>query len=137
MEFYLELENYREAQLLYIDESAANVQTLDRKYGWAPRRQPAIERKTLIRSTRWSILPALSIDGFLDHTLVVQGSVDRGMFANWLSDHILPQCTPFQDGGPRSVLVKDNCRTHHIDVSVLIKKLVSTKTNVSALSTSL
>lgn len=117
MQFYLELDIYREDQLIYVDESAANERTLDRKYGWAPRGQPAIDRKTLIKSKRWSILPALTIDGFMDHTLVVQGSVDGEMFANWLSDHILPQCTPFRDGGPRSVLVMDNCRTHHINVS--------------------
>ena len=109
------MEAYETEQLIYIDVSAANEKTLDRKYGWAPRGYPAIDIQVLHHSTRWSILPALTVNGFLNETLVVQGSVNGEMFADWLENNILPQCNPYP--GPQSILVLDNCSTHHIAVS--------------------
>lgn len=113
-QFWLDLEAYEANQLAYVDESAANEKTLDRKYGWAPRGLPAIDIQVLHRSTRWSILPALTINGYLEGTLIVQGSVTGEMFANWLEEIVLPQCNPYP--GPQSVLIMDNCSTHHVAV---------------------
>ena len=100
--------------LVFMDESAANERTLDRRYGWAPRGVPAIDTQVLHRSTHWSILPAYTIDGYLENTLVKQGSIDSELFSDWLCDHILPQCTHYP--GPRSVLIMDNCSTHRNEV---------------------
>lgn len=97
-----------------MDESAANERTLDRRYGWAPRGLPAIDTQVLHRSTRWSILPAYTIHGYLENTLIKQGSVNSETFSDWLCDHILPQCTPYP--GPRSVLIMDKCSTHRNEV---------------------
>lgn len=58
----------------------------------------------------WSILPAYTIDGYLENILVKQGSVDFELFSNWLCDHFLPQCTLYL--GPRFILTMDNCSTH-------------------------
>ena len=99
-----------------MDESAANERTLLRKYGFAPRGLPAIDVQLLRRSTRWSILPALTITGYLNGTLIVQGLVTGDIFLRWLREVILPQCTPFL--GPRSVIVIDNYRTYYIAVSI-------------------
>ena len=82
LEYWQTLQAYTAEQLVFVDESAANERTLDRKYGWAPKGLPAINVKLLHRSTRWSILPAYIVDGYLDGTLVTQGSVDGEMFAN-------------------------------------------------------
>ena len=37
------MEAYKAEQLVYIDESAANEKTLERKHGWALRGYPAID----------------------------------------------------------------------------------------------
>lgn len=38
--------------------------------------QPSIIRCYTEVCTRWSILPAFTVHGYLDHTLIMQGSVD-------------------------------------------------------------
>ena len=35
-QFWIDMEVYTKDQLVFIDESAVNEKTLDRKYGWAP-----------------------------------------------------------------------------------------------------
>ena len=106
----MNLERWSSEMLVFVDKSAANERTFDRRYGWAPRDVPAIDTQVLPRSTRWSILPACTIDGYLENTLFKQGSVDSELFSDWLCDHILPQCTSYR--GPRSVLIMGNCSTH-------------------------
>lgn len=64
------------------------------------------------RSKRWSILPAISIDGYLDW-VIYQGSITAEIFLTFVRDQVLPHCTPFHNGGPRSVIVVDNARIHH------------------------
>ena len=71
MQYYLDLAAFTEDQLVYVDESAVNERTLLRKYGFALRGLPAINIQLLKRSTRWSILLALCIAGFLNRTLIV------------------------------------------------------------------
>ena len=99
-----------------MDESAANEKTLLRKYGFALRGLLVIDIQLLKCSTCWSILLALCITGFLNGTLIVQGSVTGEMFILWLKEVILPQYTPFP--GPQSILVMDNCKTHYVSVSL-------------------
>lgn len=105
--WYMNLERWSPEMLVFVNEPAANERTLDRRYGWAPRGIPAIDTQVLHSSTRWSILPAYTINKYLENTLVKQGSVDSKLFSDWLCDYILPQCTPYP--GPR---IMDNCSTH-------------------------
>ena len=116
MQYYLNLAAFTKDQLVYVDESATNERTLLRKYGFAPRGLPVINVQLLRRSTRWSILPALTITGYLNGTLIVQGLVTSNIFIRWLREVVLPQCTPFL--GPRSVIVMDNCRIYYVAVSI-------------------
>ena len=71
MQYYIDLTAFTEDQLVYVDESAANERTLLRKCGFALRGLLAIDVQLLRRSTRWSILPALAITGYLNGTLIV------------------------------------------------------------------
>lgn len=95
MQWWTDLATYKEDWLVYVDESAANERTLDRKYGWAPRGLPAIDIQVLYCSTCWSILLAITIDGYLDRTLITQGLVTSEIFADWLEEVVLLQCSPF------------------------------------------
>jgi transposase len=109
--FYDLIQSLQVDQLVYCDESACNERTLDRKYGWAPAGMPAYNIQLQRRSTRWSVLPALIVDGYLPDPLIIQGSITAELFADWLEAHVLPHMNLFP--APRSVLIMDNCRVHY------------------------
>jgi len=102
---------YKANQIVFVDESAANERTKDRRWGWSLRGLPCRVRQSSQRSTRWSILPAMGLNGYLDYD-IVHGSFDSERFSFFIRQ-LLRKMTPFP--GPRSVLVMDNCRTHHGD----------------------
>jgi len=115
-EWYMYIKTFRPDQLVYCDESAVSDRTLHRKFGFSPRGTPAVELKQLKRTERWSLLPAYTIDGYLEDPLIVKAAVDGVMFATWLLEAVLPQMNPFPQ--PRSVLIMDNHSTHHVGVSI-------------------
>jgi len=96
-------------QLVFIDESAANERTADRKYGWAPIGQRAIESVELKRSERYSILPAYTIDGYITW-IIRQSSITGNIFNEFVEEYILPVCNEYP--GPHSVLIMDNASIH-------------------------
>lgn len=97
-------------QLVFIDESAANERTGDRKYGWSPVNVECEVFSSLKRSERWSILPALDVNGYFAW-LIYQGSINGNLFLEFVRDQVLPSCEPYP--GKRSVLVMDNASIHH------------------------
>jgi len=101
------------SQLLFLDESAANERTMDRKYGWAPIGVTPHEYKSIKHSERWSILPVYTVDGFYVWD-IIQGSYTKELFNEFIRTQVLPCCTPYP--GPRSILVLDNARIHHSEV---------------------
>ena len=63
---------YDERELIFIDESAANKRTPNRRYSWSPAGVIAEDIVSAERSERWTILPALTIDGYIEEaTLIV------------------------------------------------------------------
>lgn len=115
-------------QLVFADESSKDHRTTLRRYGRAMAGERAVEMASLNRGVRYSILPALSLNGLLT-VRVVRGSVNSLGFYDWVvSDLVrtssyeslmgsialmyiqLPRMNPFP--GPNSVLIIDNCRTH-------------------------
>ncbi|KAF2177471.1 hypothetical protein K469DRAFT_807677, partial [Zopfia rhizophila CBS 207.26] len=95
--------------LVFVDESGANERTGYRRYGWAPVGVSAVNILPIKRSERWSILPALTIKGWID-CLIIQGSITAEIFEAWLEFKVLSQCTPWP--GPRLVLIMDNTSIH-------------------------
>lgn len=102
--------NWGPYELVFIDGSGANERTGDRKYGWSPRGLPAAVSTPYQRSERWSVLPALTINGYLGDPLIVQGSITAEIFATWLELFVPPLCE--SRPGRRSVLVMDNASIH-------------------------
>ena len=92
-------------QLVFLDESAANERTSDRKYGWAPQGVRAAEYLPIKRSERWST------NGYLTHE-IHQGSFNAVRFNAFVADKLLPLMQPFP--APRSVIILDNARIHRI-----------------------
>lgn len=93
-------------RLVFIDESGANERTGSRKYGWSPRGVACHEFESIKRSERWSILPAMTVDGYVGEPLIYQGGINAEIFVAWLAEDILPQLS---EG---SILVMDNASIH-------------------------
>ena len=70
-------------QLVFADESSKDHRTTLRNYGRAMAGERATQVLSLKRGVRYSILPALSIDGLLT-VRVVHGSVDSFGFYDWI-----------------------------------------------------
>jgi hypothetical protein len=98
---------------MFIDESAANERTGDRKYGWAPVGVMPHEYVPIKWSERWSILPVYTVDGMMVWD-IIQGSWTKELFNDFICTKVLPYCTPYP--GPRSVLVMDNAPIHITEV---------------------
>lgn len=99
---------------MFLDESAANERTMDRKYGWSPVNTPAVVTEPLKRSEKWSILPVYTVDGFISWE-IFQGSYTTEKFNEFVRNWVIPHTTPFP--GPWSVLIMDNARIHHNEVA--------------------
>jgi len=98
---------------MFLDESAANERTMDRKFGWSPIGSIAEVTEPLQRSLKWSILPLYTVDGFIAWDLI-QGSYNGEKFNEFVKNWVIPHTTPFP--GPNSVLIMDNARIHHNEV---------------------
>lgn len=102
--------------LIFMDESAANEKTGDRKRGWSPIGLPAVTTRSLHRSKRWSILPAFTTAGYIAWE-IHQGSITREIFNDFIAGQVLPQCGSYSLREPFSVLIMDNAVIHHSEVS--------------------
>lgn len=103
--------NWCRRRLVFCDKSSANLKTSWRKYAWSPKGSDAEEYRGTKKGSRYSVLPAITIDGYLPGgTLIVEGSVKRDMYLFWLQHTVLPLLTPGYH-----ILVIDNCSTHHGD----------------------
>jgi transposase len=100
---------YKPDQVICLDESACNERTGDRKYGWAPINTPANVQYSAKRSERWSVLPAMDVNGYVDH-MVFQGAITAELMEEFVANKVLPHCSPWP--GPRSVIVLDNASIH-------------------------
>ena len=58
------------------------------------------------RSKRWSILPAITVNGYLKDVLIYQGSITTEIYLDWLANSVLPQTQPSQ------ILIMDNASIH-------------------------
>jgi len=70
------LATYTTEQMVVLDESSKDGKTLIRKYGRVPSGEDAVLQVSLDRGVRYSILPALTIDGYIDykHSHSLRGS---------------------------------------------------------------
>ena len=100
-------------QLIFIDESAANERTSDRKTGWAPIGLTPYENKPFKRGERFSVLPAYTVDGFITWEMR-QGSYTAELFEEFIVNNVLPCCNAYL--GQRSVIVLDNAPIHRAEV---------------------
>src|SRR5579859_3866320 len=88
-DWLVQLSQWKSEQMVFVDESAANERTADRKWGWVPIGMPCIFEQALKRTKKWSLLPAY-IEGFL--TLGIQwGSYHKEDFNDFIRYRVLPR----------------------------------------------
>jgi hypothetical protein len=100
---------YRVDQLIFVDESGFNTTMGERTHGYAPKGERIVHKSALSRSENISLLPAMTINGYLCLTTYV-GAVDKERFFDFIVKDILPRCNPAPQ--PRSVIVVDNATVH-------------------------
>ena len=69
-------------------------------------------KQTSRRSKRWSILPVISVDGYLAWE-IYQDSFTQERFNAFIEMYVLPLMQPYSEGAPCCVLVMDNHSIHH------------------------
>jgi len=102
---------YSPETLVFLDESACNRHTARRTHGWAPIGDRARRHDYFVRGKRYSILPAISLDGVL-HLDILRRSWTSLEFRAFV-DVLLDSMNPYPQ--PNSVLVMDNAIQHHFD----------------------
>jgi transposase len=71
-----------------LDESAVDNKTIQRTHGWSPMGKPCVRRETFLRGVRYSMLPALSINGIIA-LQIFEGSVTKEKFLSFLETDIV------------------------------------------------
>ena len=75
-------------KLYCVDESAYNERTGARKRRWSLIGSKCAILKFLNKTKRWSVLPALIVNGYLPEPLIVQGSINKEVFPyRWLGSY--------------------------------------------------
>ena len=114
-DYLMRVEDFYDDQLVFLDESAANEFTKDRKFGWSLVGCPAVKERDFRRSERWSILPAYTTGGYMAWK-IFQGSYTKQIFNHFVYTEVLPRMNAYsEDRPPRSVLVMDNAKIHCSD----------------------
>lgn len=80
--------NYTADQLVFLDESSKDERVVLRRYGRAPSGRDAIHHVSLDRGIRYSVLPALSLDGYMA-VRVVEGSIDGAEFYDFVVNDVV------------------------------------------------
>ena len=74
---------YTAEQLIFIDESAKDERTLTRLYGYSPINIRAKKKVVFVREKRYTILPALSLEGFIAVD-IMEGSCNKERFQTFI-----------------------------------------------------
>ena len=80
--------NFSAEMVISVDESSKDDRTIYRHYGRAPHGQRPTIYANFVRGERWSILPALTIDGYLALE-VIQGSIDSILFYDFIVEKVV------------------------------------------------
>lgn len=103
---------YRKEQLVWLDETGCDNKTFMRKYGYAIRGQTPCCHRLLVRGRRISVV-AVSTEGIIAYECFT-GSLNSGLFFDFVRGKLIPQMHSFDGSSPKSVLIMDNCSVHHV-----------------------
>ncbi len=85
----LDMVEYEDPELfVFLDESAVDNHTVERNRGWSREGTPCVSRGTFLRGLRYSILPALTLDGIIALD-IFEGSVNREIFISFIRENVV------------------------------------------------
>ena len=112
--FMANISLYDVSMLVWLDESGCDDRNYRRKYGYCMRGMPPCDHRLLVRGTRYSAIPIISVEGVHD-VYLAEGNMNGERFAKFVQDSLLPVLMPFNGSNPRSVVIMDNASIHHVD----------------------
>ena len=113
-EFMADISIYDPSMLMWMDETGCDKRNTIRKYGYSIRGRPVCDQRLLVRGTRYSAIPILSLDGIHDVNLT-EGTMNGDRFVHFLQVYLLPNLLPFNRVNPQSVVIMDNASIHHVE----------------------
>jgi len=81
-------DHYTRNQLIFLDESVKDERSLSRLYGYSPRNTPAQKKVVFVREKRYTILPALTMEGFVAVD-IFEGSCDKKKFVDFVLGQVV------------------------------------------------
>ena len=112
--FMAEISMYDPSMLVWIDESGFDKRDCVRKRAYSVRGMTPRDQRLLIRGTRYSAIPAMSVDGIHD-VYLFEGTVDGEKFAEFVHNCLRPFIQAFNWINPHSVIIMDNASIHHME----------------------
>ena len=110
--------------LVVLDESSHDCQHTIRKQAY---KMPFVDHRILARGVRYSAIPIMFLEG-IHYVFITEGTIDGDKFVQFITEHLLPILMSFNYINPRSVVIMDNTRIHHVDeVTDLIERQCGTK----------
>lgn len=73
---------------MFLDETSKDERTLTRRYGYAMINERARKSVVFVRGKRYSVLPALSLDGIIALE-VIEGSYTKDKFYDFIIDNVV------------------------------------------------
>ena len=90
---------WKHYKIIFVDESAVNERTKDRKYGGRLSLSVLLSVAPT-NDQRWSILPAYtSRSGYIAYE-IVQGSITKDLFLQFLRNKVMLHCHPYDPANP-------------------------------------
>jgi hypothetical protein len=87
-EFILKISELSPEQLIFIDETSKDERTLSRAYGYSVINTRAKKSVVFIRGNRYTILPALTLDGFIAAE-IIEGSCNKENFQTFIVNQVV------------------------------------------------
>ena len=113
-EFMANISIYDPAMFIWMDETGCDKRNTIRKYGYSIRGRPLCDQRLLVRGTRYSAIPIVSLSGIHD-VYLAEGTMNGDRFVHFLRVCLLPNLLPFNGVNPRSVVIMDNASIHHVE----------------------
>ena len=108
-----EISIYDPHMLIWIDESGCDLRNSLRKRAYSVRGITPRDHRLLIRGTRYSAIPIVSLRGISD-VYIFEGVVNGERFEDFLRRCLAPFVQPFNWINSHSVIIMDNASIHHV-----------------------
>ena len=79
---------YQPEQLIFLDETDKVERSLSRSYEYSFKNQRVSQKVVFLRGVRYTILPALTLDGFIACD-IMKGSCSQERFCSFILSHIV------------------------------------------------